>query len=171
MHPRAARRFRVNATMIARRFAIGVSLLALGCSTANTSNLNGESGGAASHAGFGAGGAANSGDSSTSGGTDPIVDSVPAPTWTELYNAYFGPGTAGNCVSCHATGTTPAFDSAETLCGALKARGYIVRSVAGLEYLIEWFGLGGTMPEDGGAPPPGAVDAIMAWENADAVCP
>ncbi len=38
-------------------------------------------------------------------------------------------------------------------------------------YLIEWFGLGGTMPQDAGAPPPNAVNDIMAWENAQAVCP
>jgi hypothetical protein len=160
--------------MIVRYLALGFAITILGCSTANNNGNGGALGGAGGHSGFTTGGtAANAGDASTSGGTAPIVDGVPgpAPTWTELYDDYFGPGTAGNCVSCHATGTSPVFDSAETLCAVLKSQGYIVHTVADLEYLIEWFGLGGTMPQGGGAPPPNAVNDILAWENAQAVCP
>jgi len=154
--------------------SVGMAILVFSCSTANTTDT-GSNGGAGGHSPFATGGtAANAGDASSSGGMTPIANSStgPPPTWTELYDNYFGPGTAGNCVSCHGNGTSsPAFDSAETLCAVLKSRGYIVHTVAGLEYLIEWFGLGGTMPQGGGAPPPGAVNDIMAWENAQAICP
>ena len=118
----------------------------------------------------GSGGASVVSTVATGGTTAVVTSTTPAPSWTELYDGYFGPGTAGNCVSCHSS-QTPTFDSAATMCAALKTQGWIVTGTAGLEYLISWFGLGGAMPQNGGAAPANAVNDIMAWENARAVCP
>lgn len=52
---------------------------------------------------------------------DPVPDSQPAPTYSELYESYFAPGTPGHCATagCHADpGHT------EWLCGSSKGDCY-----------------------------------------------
>ena len=167
-----------------------VSALLLGCSGTDLSapggpslsllgSTGGQSDGGASDvttSSASAGGANGAGGSgSTVGGTLSVgtggTTGDAAPTWTQLYNAYFGPGTAGDCVSCHASETSPTFNSAATLCTALKATGYIGNGTATLQSLLTWFGGSGSMPLTGGTPPANATKDILAWQNASAVCP
>ena len=110
--------------------------------------------------------AATGGSKSTGGGTG-----TSAPTWTQLYTNYFATGTAGNCASCHGSGTQPTFNSAATLCAALKNSGYIGNGTATLENLLKWFNNGGGMPANNNPTPANAVADITAWQNAGAVCP
>ena len=158
-----------RSTLLTRCAFIGLCSLA-GCSQSSigATAVSGGSPNAAVDAATASGGRAST------GGAAAVPDAAvsgPAPNWAQLYANYFGPNTAGDCVSCHGTGTNPPFNSAESMCSALKLQGYVVTGTAGLEYLIEWFGLGGTMPQTGGTPPPNAVSDIWAWENAQAVCP
>ena len=165
-----------------RRYATAGLLLALGCSGADLSaesraghNLglaggqgNGGTGnttGSTASAGSGGGGGAAT--TSTTGGSN----SSGPPKWTDLYTNYFGPGTSGNCTSCHNTGTSPAFSSAATLCATLKTWGYIGSGSATLQDLLTWFGGAGNMPLGGGSGPTNAVQDITAWQNAGASCP
>jgi hypothetical protein len=106
---------------------------------------------------------ATGGAKATGGGTSASVL-----TWTQLYNNYFGAGTAGNCTSCHASGN-PKFSSASTMCTALKNAGYI--GPGGMSFLLTWFGQTGSMPINNNPTPPNAVADLTAWENAGAVCP
>ena len=142
----------------------------------NTGTLGGSIGGAVSMGGTTLGGSnATGGASGAIGGAGLTATggatSVTVPTWTQLYNNYFGPGTSGNCLSCHVSGNTPTFNSASTLCSTLKSYGYIQTGSATLQDLLTWFGGSGNMPLVGGAVPANAVRDITAWQNAGAVCP
>ena len=97
------------------------------------------------------------------GGTSSKV----APTWAQLYSNYF----ASACVSCHGSGTSPSFNSASTMCSALKSTGYIRTGSATLQNLLTWFGGTGSMPMGGGAAPANAVADITAWQTSGAACP
>jgi hypothetical protein len=98
------------------------------------------------------------------------ASSVAAPTWSQLYTNYFGPNTAGNCVStgCHSGGVSPIFNSATTMCSALKS--YFGGTIS-FSSILTWMGKGGNMPANGAAAPANAVADITAWQNAGAVCP
>ncbi len=153
---------------------LGASNTGQGTNPLNTSSTGGANtgtnttvatGGSTSAAGTNAG-AGGTATSATGGGP-----SNSAPTWTQLYNSYFGSGTSGSCTSCHGAGMQPSFSSASTMCSALKQVGYIQNGTASLQNLLTWFGKGGNMPQGGGATPPNAVADITAWQNAGAVCP
>lgn len=104
--------------------------------------------------------------------------SGPAPTWTQLYNQYFGPATPGHCSGtggCH-TNLRGGFR-----CGTNKNECYAGLVAAGLidtaspaqsklvidgESPLAWFG--GGMPIDNPAPNPAAAAAVKAWVTAGA---
>ena len=117
------------------------------------------------------GGSSSTGGAKAVGGSSAVGGGTTAPTWTQLYNGYFASGTSGNCVSCHGAGTSPSYNSASTMCSALKNRGFISNGTATLNLLLRWFNQGGTMPSNSNATPANAVADITAWQNAGAVCP
>jgi len=110
------------------------------------------------------------------------VDASGAPTWTQLYATYFGPGTLGHCSGtggCH-TNVRRGFK-----CGTSKSECYAGLVTAGLvtpatpsasplgipgQSPLSW--LGGGMPIDDPAPDPVASDqaaaAVRAWIAAGA---
>ena len=184
--------FEWSAASRPRYMAVGL-LLALGCSgtdlsaeskagrnlglaggqgnggVGNSTGSNVSTGSTASAGSF-AGGAGAAGGGTAISNTGGSSNSGP-PTWSDLYTRYFGPNTAGDCASCHNTGTAPAFSSALTLCATLKSTGYIQNGSATLQNLLTWFGGSGTMPLVSGANPGNAVQDITAWQNAGAICP
>ncbi|MBX3223655.1 MAG: PQQ-binding-like beta-propeller repeat protein [Labilithrix sp.] len=127
-------------------------------------------------------GGASGADGSTSDGgvtgTDGASDASAAPTWTELYAQYFGPGTPGHCSGtggCH-TNLRGGFK-----CGTNKNDCFAGLVAAGLvdpqnptqsslaapgESPLVW--LGGSMPIDNPAPNPAAAAAVKAWVAAGA---
>lgn len=127
-----------------------------------------------------AGGPGPSGGPDADGGAgDPSADaSAPAPTWTELYTQYFGPGTPGHCSGtggCH-TNLRGGFK-----CGTNKDECFAGLVAAGLVDPLNptassigevgasplvW--LGGSMPIDAPAPNPAAAAAVKAWVAAGA---
>ena len=119
------------------------------------------------------GGALATGGAKATGGTKATGGSASsgAPTWSQLYTNYFGPGTAGDCVSCHTSNPSAQFNNATTMCSALKRAGYIGTGTASLDSLLSWFGTGGFMPANNNPAPANAVADITAWQNAGAVCP
>jgi len=129
-----------------------------GTSSAGTSP--GSTGGSATGSTSNAG---TAGKPTGTGGTS----SKSAPTWSQLYTNYF----ASACVSCHGSGTSPSFNSASTMCSALKSSGFIRTGSATLQNLLTWFGGTGSMPVGGGAAPANAVTDITAWQNSGAACP
>ncbi len=108
------------------------------------------------------GGAANSATGGASASTTP--------TWSQLYTNYFGPGTAGDCVAsgCHGSGNQPPFNSATSMCTALKS--YLGGTIS-FNSILNWLGKGGNMPANGAAAPANAVADINAWQSAGSVCP
>lgn len=114
----------------------------------------------------------STGDATTGTGT------LAAPTWTELYNSYFGPGTPGHCSGtggCH-TNSRGGFK-----CGTNKNDCYSGLVAAGLvdpsnptqsplanenESPLVW--LGGGMPLDNPEANPAAAAAVKAWVAAGA---
>ena len=162
--------------------ALVVGLLGAGCSGADLGSTTNTGQGGSSLVTTATGGSAGVGDTSvaTTGGSwagsssksgTGGAASTSAPSWSQLYSNYFGPNTPGNCSSCHGAGTAPSFNSASTLCSALKSAGYIKNSSGTLQNLLTWFGGSGTMPQGGGAVPTKAVSDITAWQTAGAVCP
>jgi hypothetical protein len=115
-------------------------------------------------------------DAGTNTGTD--ASTGPAPTWTQLYAQFFGPGTPGHCSGtggCH-TNVRGGFK-----CGTNKNDCFAGLVAAGLvdpanpsqssiaiinESPLAWFG--GGMPIDNPAPNPAAAAAVKAWVNAGA---
>jgi len=155
------------------------SLAGAGCSGADLSAANSgqgitplnstQTGGASSTSATATGGSSSSPGTVTGTGG---ASSKSTPTWTQLYNSYFGSGTPGSCTGCHGAGTSPSFNSASTMCTALKSVGRIQNGKATLSNLLTWFGPGGSMPPGGATTSPGsAVDDITAWQIAGAVCP
>ncbi len=150
---------------------IAAAVSAFGCSGTDLSAGSRTGSSLESNGGQSNGGAAALGGSSAVGGSGGAAGGNTTPTWTQLYAAYFGPGSLGNCTSCHASGNTPSFNSAAALCSALKSAGYIQNASATLQYLLTWFGNGGNMPQGGGLGPASVVQDITGWQNAGAVCP
>lgn len=105
-------------------------------------------------------------------------DAAAAPTWTQIYAQYIGPGTPGHCSGtggCH-TNNRGGFK-----CGTTKADCYsgmvaagLIDTVNGTQSAIGKVGqsplawLGGGMPLDNDAPNPAAAAAIQAWVAAGA---
>lgn len=111
--------------------------------------------------------------------TPPADDS--APTYTELFERYFAPGTPGHCATagCHAS---PGFNV--WLCGTTKEscyRGMVEvglvdpkRPLASLianthQSPLSWVNPTGDMPFDAAMPFPEGRDAIAAWVAACAL--
>ena len=100
---------------------------------------------------------------------------VPAPTWTTLYNDFFGHGTPGHCGNCHA-GFVGGFKCGTTKgdCYAgLVASGLVNPSAPATSRLgdpqsspLSWFG--GGMPADQAVSNPAAAAAVTAWLAAGA---
>jgi hypothetical protein len=108
-----------------------------------------------------------------------LADGGAAPTWTDLYAKYFGPGSLGHCgnAGCH--------DNVRDhfRCGASKddcyqglVDGHWISSTDPLhsqlanpdETPLSWFASGGNMPDDKRMPNPTAADEIGAWVFAGA---
>jgi hypothetical protein len=135
------------------------ALLSVGCGTAND--------------------AATEGDSEEALDMAKKKDAGPAPTWTQVYGQYFGPGSVGNCASssCHQTnvagfqcGTTK-----DTCYQGLVGAGLLNTASPAKSPLISatgspllWFNAHtGNMPL-GGAPNAAAKAAVSAWVKAGA---
>jgi hypothetical protein len=109
------------------------------------------------------------------GGTSDGGPVGPAPTFTEIFRDFLGPGTPGHCTSCHARSV------GGFRCGTTKADCYaglvafgLISPQAPLQSLmiedgaspVSWFG--GTMPEDAPEPNERARAAVTAWVEAGA---
>lgn len=115
---------------------------------------------------------------SLDGGVDPSTGSGGTPTWTDLYNKQFGPGTPGHCSGtggCH-TNLKAGFK-----CGTNKNDCFNGLVAAGLvnpsapeksaiadENVSPLVWLGGGMPLDSAEPNPAGVAALKAWVAAGA---
>jgi len=121
--------------------------------------------------GTAAGGHATGGAVAVGGASKGGTTAAAAPTWSQLYSNYFGPNTAGDCVSCHGSGVSPTFTSASSMCSAMKSYGVIGNGTAHFETVLKWFNQNGIMPQNNNPTPANAVADITAWENAGAVCP
>lgn len=115
-------------------------------------------------------------DAAPDAGHDTGVDAhVPAPTWTKLYNDYFGHNTPGHCGNCH-TGFLGGFKSGTNKndCYAgLVASGLVDTHAPATSRLgnpetspLSWFG--GGMPADHAVSNPAAAAAVTAWLAAGA---
>ena len=114
-------------------------------------------------------------------GTQPSVDGAKAPSYSELFDAYFALGTPGHCATagCHA-------DPNHTVwrCGPTKDDCYAGMSEIGLidaanpahsaivdphRSPLAWINpAGGNMPLDAPGANDGAADALRAWVEAGA---
>jgi hypothetical protein len=107
----------------------------------------------------------------------PPVDGS-APTYSELFDLYFGPGTPGHCATahCHAN---PGFnvwlcgDDEETCYGGMLQIGLIdpkhprASTIASpTKSPLSWVNPSGDMPFDATGPLDAARDAITAWVDA-----
>ena len=117
-------------------------------------------------------------DTGSDAGAGPVADAGPPPTWTALYNQYFGPGTPGHCSGtggCHTNvrGGFKCGTDKDTCYAGLVAASLIdvndpaqsTLAIPGASPLA-WFG--GGMPIDNPAPNPAAAAAIEAWVAAGA---
>jgi hypothetical protein len=116
----------------------------------------------------------------TNDGGVAVDASGPAPTWTQLYAQFFGPGTPGHCSGtggCHTTirggfrcGTTKAMCYQGLVQAGLVTPGPTTGPQSPLGVVgqspLAWFG--GGMPLDNDAPNPQAAAAVKAWLNAGA---
>ena len=177
VHGMVSKSFRVVSCLTLAFVAVGCSGADLGSSTGTTpvgtTGTGGASGTSTSTASGQTGGTPGTSTNANTGGSATTTtgggSSASAPTWTKLYSSYFGAGTAGDCVSCHGAGTSPAFTSASTLCTVLKQRKFVPGNMAGL---ITWLGgASASMPPSGAAAPANAVADINAWQAAGSVCP
>lgn len=109
------------------------------------------------------------------------TDAGPAPTWTQIYTQYLGPGTPGHCSGtggCH-TNTRGGFKCGtnKTDCYAGLVQAGLVTPANGAQSPIGIVGqsplawLGGGMPLDDDAPNPAAAAAVKAWVAAGASGP
>jgi hypothetical protein len=113
-------------------------------------------------------------------GPDAGADGGPArPTWTALYDKYFGPGTVGHCGNsgCHKTTRSGfACGTTKTSCYSGMVRKGLVdpanptRSILGDKNTtpLAWFGTGGPMPKDKAVKNSAAAKAVRAWVLAGA---
>ena len=113
------------------------------------------------------------------GGPPPPPDGAgPAPTWTQLYNGFFGPGTPGHCSGvrgCHVTirgGFNCGQSKQECFAGLVQA-GLVTpangaQSPLGIDGASPLAWLGGGMPLDESVPNAAAGAAVKAWVAAGA---
>lgn len=130
--------------------------------------------GAASDAG--AGGASSEGGADAS--ATPEAGAAAAPTWTQIYAQYIGPGTPGHCSGtggCHTSsrgGFKCGTSKSECFAGLVQAG--LVTPANGAQSPIGKVGqsplvwLGGGMPLDDDSPNPAAGAAVQAWVAAGA---
>jgi|GEM_PF-6842028 len=143
---------------------VGGRFGSIGGSTSGGTKGTGGSTSATGSSGAGGATASGGGNGATGGNL-----SAAGPTWTQLYNSYFASGTDGDCVTCHGSGTSPAFNSAASLCTVLTSWGYI-QGAQSMKDLLTWFNSGGNMPLGGGTSLPSATNDISAWETKDGKC-
>ncbi len=104
-------------------------------------------------------------------------DAGPHPTWTALYNSYFGPNTAGHCGNsgCHSSARAgfKCGPNKTTCYDGLVAKGLIDRTNPARSTLgdgsaspLAWFS--GNMPADNAVANAAAARAVSAWLNAGA---
>ena len=109
----------------------------------------------------------------------PPVDASPpppaAPTWSEVYAADFGPGTAGRCgdSGCHSS-TLKGFrcTSASDCYSHFVSTGYVNGASSPLttsQSCVWWFAGNGNMPTDNNSPAQADLDKITAWVAAGAL--
>ena len=115
-------------------------------------------------------------DASADADAAPVTG--PAPTWTQLYAQYIGPGTPGHCSGtggCHTNirggfkcGTTKADCFAGLVQSGLVTPANGSQSPIGIigQSPLAW--LGGGMPLDNDAPNPAGAAAVQAWVAAGA---
>ena len=118
-------------------------------------------------------------DTTASAVPDPAVDATGAPTWTSIYELYFGPGSLGHCndTRCHVSsrGGFKCGLTKDTCYTGLIASKLVTVSTPTRSPLVDksrsplsWFGgSNGTMPRRGASNPKASAD-IAAWINAGA---
>jgi hypothetical protein len=117
-------------------------------------------------------------DGGTDGDAAPEAAAAGAPTWTQIYAQYIGPGTPGHCSGtggCH-TASRAGFkcgtSASECFTGMVQAG--LVTPANGAASPIGMVGqsplvwLGGGMPLDDDSPNPAAAVAVQAWVAAGA---
>jgi hypothetical protein len=109
----------------------------------------------------------------------PLADGGPAPTWTQIYTRYFGPGSLGHCsdANCHLK------EGDRFMCGTTKEQcyqGLLLRDLLDLKTPaksrlvnrlrspLAWYGGAGKMPPDAIKVNQTAADEIDAWVHAGA---
>jgi len=168
----------------AASIAIGFATLAgsAGCGgESDVLPVGGPQGGTLNEKVLGEGGIVGDGDgvqeASYASGQAMAIDGVP--TWTELYKAYFGPGTIGDCANgpnnCHISPpemTTPAIaykylEMEDQVGGSTPTMPMLLDPVQSSLLWVNPSGLA-PMPPDSLAPPsePKAVQAFEAWAKA-----
>jgi hypothetical protein len=149
--------------------AWAAALLA-GCSGSNGVPLGGPFGGSLSSAAVDGGAADGNGvlDPGTSSNGGVSGGSSQAPTWTQLYNAYFAAGTPGNCAQagCHQSYMT----SPSATFSWLQSQGQVGSAQPALtdpsSSCLTW--LGGDMPPGGPETDPDAEKDFDLWLKAGA---
>ena len=157
--------------------------------TAGTFVVNITSGGTATDGGVDAGTDAGPTDAGhTDAGHDAAVDAghdagpvdmgSSAPTWTTIYNTYFGSGTPGHCGNggCHSSsrGGFTCGSSKTTCYNGLVSAGYVTdgdmsSAIADPSQTpLGWYGSGGNMPAGGASSNAAAARDISAWVAAGA---
>ena len=118
-------------------------------------------------------------DTTASAAPDPSLDATGAPTWTSIYELYFGPGSLGHCndTRCHVSsrGGFKCGLTKDTCYTGLVASKLVTMSTPTRSPLsdksrspLSWFGgTRGTMPRRGASNPKASAD-IAAWINAGA---
>jgi hypothetical protein len=118
-------------------------------------------------------------DTTAAAAPETLVDANGAPTWTSIYELYFGPGSLGHCndTRCHVSsrGGFKCGLTKDTCYTGLIASKLVTTSTPTRSPLsdksrspLSWFGgTRGTMPRRGASNPKASAD-IAAWINAGA---
>jgi hypothetical protein len=125
--------------------------------------------------------AGSAGDDDGGGGADAEQDTaapVDTLTWTYIYTTYFGPNTPGHCgnAGCHETIRGGFVCSSKTGCySSLVNSAWITPSSPTAspigdptQSILAWYGMGGTMPQDGVKRNATAGSDVTAWVKAGA---
>jgi len=149
---------------------VGFGLAVAGCGGGGDVPLGGPFGGSVSAAVMDAGGVDGDGvlDTTTASSTGLSGSSSQAPTWTQLYGAYFADGTPGNCAhaGCHANAMTSASATYAWLEGQDQVGGSQPALTDPNSSCLSW--LGGDMPPGGPETNPTAEKDFDLWLQAGA---
>ncbi len=162
---------RFDSTLGALAIASAMLGASFGCGGAEVLPVGGPNGGTLNAAAVGEGGIVGDGD-----GVQPVTYGSSAalggaPTWTQLYMAYFAPGTIGDCTnsgSCH----TGEMDSPAHAFAYMKTQAQVGAPMPDLvdpQYsCLTWISADGDMPPAGPTMDQNSLQAFSNWAKAGA---